>query len=131
MKENRPFLNILVPLWTNRARTILYFIRYQEGLTSNERGSYWNRATLPPYIYLSLVRSPPTSPPLLTPSFLISSLAFLCLSLLSHSVPPMLTNHPSPILSSVRAQTRESEGGKGMQKLDLALSQRNDRGWSL
>lgn len=39
MKESSPFLNILVPLRANRARTILYFIRYQEGPTRNERGS--------------------------------------------------------------------------------------------
>lgn len=40
MKESSPFLNILVPLRSNRARTILYFIRYQKGPTWNERGSY-------------------------------------------------------------------------------------------
>lgn len=65
---------------------------------------------------------------LFSPRLSLSLLSRFSVSLLSHSVPPMLTNHPSPILSSVRAQTRAGVKGKGMQKLDLALSQRNDRG---
>lgn len=46
MKESQPSPNRLVPLWTNRARTMLYFIWYQEGLTWNERGSYYRIVSL-------------------------------------------------------------------------------------
>lgn len=46
MKESQPSPNRLVPLWTNRARTMLYFIWYQKGLTWNERGSYYRIVSL-------------------------------------------------------------------------------------
>ena len=71
MKESSPFLNILVPLWANRARTILYFIRYQEGSTWNERGSYSGTELL--FLRIYPLFSPPPSPlPILLCLFLTS-----------------------------------------------------------
>lgn len=110
MKESSPFLNILVPLRANRARTILYFIRYQEGPTWNERGSYSGTELLFLRIYLLFRLCPPSRPPL---SF-HRSLSFFCTL---RAVSPRANQPFARSLSFMGdAETR-----------DLALSLRNDR----
>lgn len=115
MKESRPFLNILVLPWTNRARTILYFIRYQKGLTSNEKGSHSATELLFLRIYLSLVRPrPPSSPPTFrSPLLSLSPLLSFSLAFLSHSVSPNALTNPSHVLSLFRGHKRAGGGRRG------------------